>query len=82
MKVDQISFMKGFIRIPSKKEVVNPDNIQTIGEADEEHKSYIMMDDCIEINNINAPVSAVAAACIEAQAISGIVDVKENKNKY
>ena len=78
--IKQINFTSGFIRIPSINKVVNPDNIQTIGEESKGNTSYIMLDDCIEVGNINAPVSSIASACIEAQTKGTIVDVKENQN--
>lgn len=80
MKASQINFTRGYIRIPSQNKIINPDNIQTISENEKDKTSYIFLNDCLEASNIKAPVSAIASACIEAQAKGTVVDVKERNN--
>jgi len=79
MQINPISFQKGYIRIPSQNKVVNTENINIVGENKKDKSSYILMNDCIEVNDINAPVSSITSACIEAQVKGTMVDVKEKE---
>ena len=72
----KISFGNGFVKIPSKNKVFNPDNVLTITEYDNK-KSNILLQDCMCIEGVNATVDEIAKACTLAQKTSETIKITE-----